>query len=219
VRFAIITPTIPGRERMLMAALATAWAQDFQDFIHVVLADGESKAREICKAANDIGMNVHFIPFANVQTNDWGTQARNMGLQMVEAEYYVFLDDDNLYYRNYLSTFEECAKRNGNPPMMAQKCHFIKRWEVEQGQNPNAHAWMVLPWHDNYETPEDRFKDHPISPVKGGWDTLNICVRHDIGKKAQFIYKYEHDFYFIEDCIKISGSKPIVAESIGGVHL
>jgi hypothetical protein len=78
---------------------------------------------------------------------------------------------------------------------------------------------MVLPWHDNYETPEDRFKDHPISPVKGGWDTLNICVRHDIGKKAQFIYKYEHDFYFIKECIKISGSKPIVVESIGGVHL
>jgi len=87
---------------------------------------------------------------------------------------------------------------------LAQRIHFLKRWEVERG-NMQSRAWMELPW--------------SIPPVKGGWDQLNACVRRDVALAVPFKGEYEQDFYFVLDCIAHCNSQPVMTEAIGGVHI
>jgi glycosyltransferase involved in cell wall biosynthesis len=199
-RFAIVTPTVAGRERLLLAALATANAQDFRDFVHLVVSDGPAND-ETKKACAFFGATLAEVE----KVGRWGYNCRNHAIQKMEpVEYYVFLDDDNLVYRGCLWALDQQAKASKNPPLIAHRIHYLKRWEVEQGRM-QSQAWMNLPWE--------------IPPVKGGWDQLNTCVRRDVALAVPFKGEYEQDFYFIQECIAFCKQQPVMTEAIGGVHI
>ena len=190
-RFAIITPTMAGRENLLLLAMASVKAQDFSDYIHIVIGDGPCpEAQRIC-----LGLGGHYLTTGEKKGN-WGADARNIGIEQGNAEYFMFLDDDNTLLRWSLQNLHQLANENSNPPLLAQRIHYYKRWDG---------GWLV----------------HPMimPPTYACWDNLNACIRKDIIKQVRFGKSYEHDLQLIKDCMAITGTEPILTANIGGIHV
>jgi hypothetical protein len=190
-RFGIITPTIPGRERLLRAAIASVQAQDFTDFEQWVVGDGPCPGAEAVCAE----MGVHYTSTPS-REGTFGASPRNRALEVGDADYFVFLDDDNLMFRTCLARFHEAAVAHGDPPLLAQKILFLPRSEE---------PFRILP--------------EVLPPVHGRWDQLCACVRGDVARRARFPSRSSNDYAYIMDCIAIADSGPLAVDSIGGVHI
>lgn len=190
-RFLVITPTIPGRESLLLVAIASVRAQDFPDVEHHVVGDGPCPGAEALCAS----MGVRYTGTPS-RLKVWGANCRNLVLDEADADYVVFLDDDNLLFRRGLAALHEAATRHDDPPLLAQKI-LMRR--------AGAEPWPVLP--------------RALPPTLGDWDSLNACVRLDVARRVRFGGEYLHDYHYIRECIRISGASPILVDEIGGVHL
>ena len=190
-RFCIVTPTIPGRERSLRAAIASAQAQDFQDFAQWVVSDGP------CPGAADVCASMG-VRFASTPKREraYGASCRNRVLDEADADYFLFLDDDNLLFRGALARLHEAALAAGDPPLLAQKIVFLPR-----------HGGGV------------RIFPEALPPRLGLWDQLCACVRGDVARRARFPSRSCNDYHYIMECINISGAVPILVDNVGGVHI
>ncbi|HEU5118999.1 MAG TPA: glycosyltransferase family A protein [Isosphaeraceae bacterium] len=189
-RFCVVTPTIPGRERLLKAAIASVQAQDFRDLQHWVVGDGPCpEAESLCAS-----LGVRFL-HTPAREDAWGSNARNLVLDQADADYFVFLDDDNLLFRHSLARLHDTAAEHRDPPLLAQRILFLPR---------TAEPYRVLP--------------ESLPPQLGQWDQLCACVRGDIARQVRFQPHYTQDYVYIQDCIAASHVQPLLVEEIGGVH-
>jgi glycosyltransferase involved in cell wall biosynthesis len=186
--FCIVTPTIPGREELLREAIRSVKSQTFRDYIHVVCGDGPSPSSEAVCAEE--GATWDCLP---EKAGYWGYACRNHVLQKYDADYFMFLDDDNVYKPDCL---EEVSKHVG-PPFIAIQIDFIARW-----MKPPA-RW-VMPGEPRVEM--------------GYFDQMNQVIRSDIAKKVKFNTKYEHDFDYASECLALSGGEMVLIRKVLGVY-
>ncbi len=102
--FSIIVRTY-NRSEFLARCLHSIAAQDFQDFEVVLVNDG----------GEPVNLNPPFpLTVINHERNMGRPYALNSGLKAATGKYIAFLDDDDIYLPNHLSTLYE-ALEAGNP--------------------------------------------------------------------------------------------------------
>lgn len=171
--------------------MASVSAQTFTDCEHIIISDGHNPESEaVCKLYSGKYLTT------GIKKGNWGADARNLGIIHASGNYLMFLDDDNLLYPWALQNLQELALKNNNPPLLAQRIHYYKRWDG---------GWIVHPM--------------VMPPTFPCWDNLNACIRSDIAKLVGFGKHYEHDLTYIKDCMGICNTEPILTDNIGGVHL
>jgi len=110
IAFSVIVTTSPGREQNLAACLALLKRQLYPPLEVLVIDDGSSHAKEICrKFEADLNLSYFW------RENDCCvSKSRNLGAKMAQEEHLVFLDSDMLLnphglaaYAEYLHEFPE----------------------------------------------------------------------------------------------------------------
>ncbi len=109
--FDIILPTI-GRPS-LFNAIQSVLEQDYQNwFLHVV-EDGTPSSFESIK---DERITIHTR--IGLPQNDYGAWARNYGICQSSSEWVAYLDCDDIYLPNHLTTLVELSKLNPEANML-----------------------------------------------------------------------------------------------------
>ena len=194
--FCVVTPTIPGRARLLRAAIRSVKAQTFKDYVHVVCGDGDNPEGEA--VTREEGATWTSIPKAG----GWGHGCRNHVVANWDANYFMFLDDDNVYKPECMEEVAKAAADNvlklGRigilPPFLAIQIDWIARW-LKPPQR-----W-VIPGEPKVE--------------KGYYDQMCSVIRSDIAKKVRFKNTYEQDFEFATECLALAGNMILVRKVLG----
>lgn len=107
-KITVIIPTF-RRPFRLMDALSSLANQQNQDFEAVVVDDGGVDVRFVVNQFRD-RMQIRLLRHAG---NRGVSAARNTGLRYARGQYVVYLDDDDAYYENHLSTLAEYLESSG----------------------------------------------------------------------------------------------------------
>ena len=94
----VLIPTF-NRKRFLPAALAGALHQSYRNIEVIVVRDGGEKVRDVIDFFNDPR-----IMFIDRQQNRGKAFSLNEGLVRSRGAYVAYLDDDDVYYPNHIST-------------------------------------------------------------------------------------------------------------------
>jgi glycosyltransferase involved in cell wall biosynthesis len=103
-RISIVTSTY-NRAEMLRRAIESVWAQDFQEWEMCVVGDcTPDHTGEVVASYNDPRLRFHNLAEKSPEGSH-GAIAKNYGIQqMARAPYIAYLDDDDAYKLNFLST-------------------------------------------------------------------------------------------------------------------
>ncbi len=115
----VITPTY-NRAGYLKQAIKSALAQTFTDFELVIVDDGSTdNTKDVVESFSDDRIRYVW------QENQDFLVARNNGIAQSSGKYLAYLDSDDLWFPNALQDMVECAKRNGDAPVvMAKSARF-----------------------------------------------------------------------------------------------
>lgn len=188
-KFCIITPTVCSHPALIYRCATSVRLQTFKDYIHVICADGPNeKARGVCGRFGDL------IIYDETEKNygHWGYGVRNYVINKYDADYYLFLDDDNYLYENCL----EVLNQHVGPPMLVFQCLYFRYWTGD---------WMVIPGQHEF--------------TKGFIDTMNTVRRQDLARKVEWEPVYEQDFHSAVKCQKIVGDDIAWIDQILGVYM
>jgi glycosyltransferase involved in cell wall biosynthesis len=99
-KISVILPTY-NRPKLLSNALESLATQTFQDFEVVIVNDGGEMSTE--KVISKWEHHLNIVPI-KLETNSGLPAARNVGIKMSRCSILAFLDDDDIFLPNHLST-------------------------------------------------------------------------------------------------------------------
>jgi len=127
-----ISVIIPAynNEKYIAETLKSLQAQSFKDFEVIIVNDGSTdNTQKIIDSFDDDRIK------SVVQENAGVSAARNRGIKEATGEYVCFLDADDLYEKNSLEGFYNCAKENDADLVLGR----IKRFD-DYHEYVNEHA-------------------------------------------------------------------------------
>ena len=137
----VIVPTYNRPER-LKSALQSILNQTFENFEIIVVNDAGSDIQDIVSSLNA----KRSVVCIRHEINKGLSAARNTGIEAARGKYIAYLDDDDLFYRNHLSTLVEFLERHpGTIAYTDANCAFQKmidgRWITFQRQVIYSKEW------------------------------------------------------------------------------
>jgi len=102
----VIIPTYNRKDRLPFAIISVL-NQTYQNFEILVINDCGDDIIEVIESLNDQRIKYFVQP-----ENKGPAAARNVGLQHAAGDYIAYLDDDDVYYPNHLSTLCEATLKN-----------------------------------------------------------------------------------------------------------
>lgn len=106
----IIMP-VYNSERFVASAIQSVLDQKYTDFELIIVDDGSSDGSgEICRNYEQTDNRVRYIH----KENGGVCSARNLGISLVRGRYLTFIDNDDIYYDNYLSKLMEKITSDGS---------------------------------------------------------------------------------------------------------
>jgi glycosyltransferase involved in cell wall biosynthesis len=102
----VIIPTY-NRPKLLSRAIQSVLTQDVENFEVIVINDSGYDVVDIIKKLDD-----DRIVYKQHSENRGLAEARNTGLKYAKGKYITYLDDDDLYYENHLSTLASFLENN-----------------------------------------------------------------------------------------------------------
>lgn len=173
--FSIVIPTY-NRASSIMDAIDSALAQDHKDFELLVVDDGsKDNTRQLVEARAETDARLKYI----FQENAERSRARNNGIEQAKGQYICFLDSDDVYLPNHLSTFYKELESRGFPVMMI----FGNPISEVDGKRVNE-----IPYKTKTGLPVESF-------IKSAVPSQTTCIHHQILKK----YKFDPNFKIGED--------------------
>lgn len=106
---AVIIPTF-NRPKFLPEAIESVQRQTFQDWRLVIVGDGSGPETEAAVAPFLDDPRITFIP----QARAGSANARNRGISETSAQLIAYLDDDNLWYPEFLARAVDCMASSPN---------------------------------------------------------------------------------------------------------
>jgi len=175
----IITPTYNRNSNILKRCFASVDTQTYYNWNHLVLVDDETVEKHIPNEVSEMfRMNREFICMGK-RTNNYGNSPRQLGIEKGLGDYFVFLDDDNVIFPNYLETMVKYLEQNVEKQMAICKIIHMGPLPAKFGDPPKV------------------LSGNP--PVLQNIDTLQVCVRKDVVKTFGWLDKgYLADGYTIE---------------------
>lgn len=161
--FSVIIP-VYNRESLLPETVDTVLAQEFDDF-ELILVDDKSTdgSLAVCEAyaRRDARVRVVALP-----ENQGRNIARNKGVEVARADWICYLDSDDFYYPNHLSTIRR---------MIAENPEF-RAFATEQTWGKEAKKYNRKRFYRDKVvfTFRDFIASNPVSPNQ-------LCHRKDIG--------------------------------------
>lgn len=103
----VITPTWQRHDLLLNRCIPSVRAQTFPKIQHVVVSDGPDPDL-------DLGPSVVFdqLPDHPEGPTDYGSRARNRGLELASGDYIAYLDDDNAYRPDHVERLVAALDEN-----------------------------------------------------------------------------------------------------------
>jgi glycosyltransferase involved in cell wall biosynthesis len=119
----IITRT-KDRPDFLEEALASVAAQDYPAIEHLVVNDGGQDVRAMVEQKRSQVRTKYFDPGAVGRC-----KAGNVGLEAAQGRWIAWLDDDDLYYPNHVSTMVAALKDCGLKVAYCDADHVLQTWD------------------------------------------------------------------------------------------
>jgi radical SAM protein with 4Fe4S-binding SPASM domain len=99
-----------NRSQLVSRAIESVLAQTCEDYELLIIDDGsEDDLQAVVQPYLSAKIFYHKIPHRGVSA------ARNFGLKQAKGEFIAYLDSDNLWHPQFLSTMEEALKNGGSP--------------------------------------------------------------------------------------------------------
>lgn len=117
IYFSIVMP-VYNKEWFVEKSILSVLEQTYGNFELIIIDDGSSdNSRKVIKAIND--ERIKYI----YQQNGGESKARNHGIRMAQYDYVAFLDSDDIWLPDFLSTMKELIIKN--PGAAAYGCSYI----------------------------------------------------------------------------------------------
>jgi glycosyltransferase involved in cell wall biosynthesis len=170
-KITVITLTRRRRE-LLKRSIASVYSQDYPGFIdHLVISDGCAETFEyLCgiESPSHRRLIPHFESRAHGEIPDdyagldliYPRIARllNIGIRIADSRWVAFLDDDNEYEPNHLSSLVDCAVRNN--------CSAVHSFRKIFRADGSPYLDHVFPWAPN---PEEGRRIYELMCSRGVW--------------------------------------------------
>lgn len=130
---------------------------------HIVLIDGDRRVEESVKEfvnSNNIKRcKVHFVSRASSDVSGVGRSSvlRNLGVQMAKNPWVAFLDDDNEWLPNHLSSLKSLASQKSSPAVYSEVALLTAK-----GKPYLERKW---PWAHSREEGEQKYRDYVAQGV------------------------------------------------------
>ena len=193
----IITPTFNRSQNIIKRCFASVDAQTYTNWNHLVLVDDEHLEPHLSSDIIHTNSKREFICMGK-RTNNYGNSPRQLGIEKGCGDYFVFLDDDNVIFPNYLETLVKYLEDNTDKSIAICKI-------IHMGPLPGR-----------FGEPPKILDGKP--PVLQNIDTLQVCVRAEVVKKLGWLDKgYLADGYSIQNWAE--NYKYGFVDEILGVHM
>ena len=124
MRVSVIIP-VYNLEKYIGRCLDSLISQDFSDYEVIVVNDGSTdNTALIC---DEYAKKYNFIKAVH-KKNGGVSSARNLGIDLAEGEYIMFVDGDDYVTSNYISTMYQCQIENPDKMIV---CNMFKKNENE----------------------------------------------------------------------------------------
>jgi glycosyltransferase involved in cell wall biosynthesis len=115
----VITPTWQRHELLMERCIQSVFAQTYDTIEHVIISDGPDQELAMI-VANDLWRRprkTRPLVFAQLPNHldepiDYGSRARNRGLDLATGDYIAYLDDDNAYRPDHIERLAEALDDN-----------------------------------------------------------------------------------------------------------
>ncbi len=173
--FSVVIPTY-NRASIITDTIQSVLQQDFKDFEIIVIDDG-SKDQTQSVIANIQDPRLHYF----YQSNKERSAARNEGIRQAKGTYICFLDSDDRYETNHLSTLYHFIEKQKNEVALFFCDHFC----LQNGKLTEA---VIAPF--DAQNPVMYFLYHPVIPAR-------VCIHHSILEK----YRFDERIVIVEDLV------------------
>lgn len=186
MRFSVIVPCYNSKNT-ISNALNSIKCQTYVDFEVIIVDDGSTdETADVCKGFARKDDRFKYI----YQENKGVSAARNLGIEYAKGDFLVFLDSDDIYSREYLSTFDALIKSYHD---------FNNFWaEYLEVKSTDHGINCESKYESSYFSTLDR---SDISPLPALWNKAfrtsivrehNIKMRENLSLGEDFIFNYEY---------------------------
>jgi glycosyltransferase involved in cell wall biosynthesis len=173
--FSVIIPSY-NRAGIITETIQSVLQQDFTDFEILLIDDGSTdQTNEVVSEIKDERLHYFF------QENKERSAARNAGIRLAKGKYICFLDSDDRYENNHLSSFFQFIQNQEASVAM----YFCDHHCVQNGKQTEA----LIPEFDPSNA-AFYFLYNPVIPAR-------VCIHHEILQK----YTFDERIVIVEDLV------------------
>lgn len=126
--FSVILPTY-NRAHAIGKAIKSLLIQDYKNWELIIIDDGsKDNTKEVVEKFNDLRIKYHY------QNNTERSVARNNGFKVTKGKYICYLDSDDEYCANHLSTFYNFLETNSFPVAMVFSNAMVIKGEISYNE-------------------------------------------------------------------------------------
>ena len=119
--FTVITP-VYNRSEIVVETILSVLNQQFSDFEYILINDASTD--DSLKVLNAFAQQDQRIRVIDLKQNEGRCFARNQGLKNAKGDWICYLDSDDLYYTDHLSTMYNSIKENADFKAFAVDQHI-----------------------------------------------------------------------------------------------
>jgi glycosyltransferase involved in cell wall biosynthesis len=175
--FSIVTPTY-NRERFLSEMIKSVQAQSFKDYEHIIVDDGSIDGSE--ELILEFAVKDERIVYIK-QENKGRCAARNVGIENSNGTYVCFLDSDDYWKPEHLTSIKKTIESNTQPGLFATGLTWFF-------QDENRIQKVSYRSRDDFQSNVEFVIANEFAPDC-------VCVHRDILK----LFKFNPDLFINED--------------------
>jgi glycosyltransferase involved in cell wall biosynthesis len=197
----VITPTFNRPFSVLKRCISSVDGQTYKNWKHLVIIDDTDNNHESHIPSNNkneiMNERRNFICLGK-RSNNYGNTPRQLGIEIGTGDYFIFLDDDNVIFPNYIETMVNYLELNKDKDLAICKIIHMGPLPTRFGEPPKV------------------LDGNP--PILQNIDTLQVCVRREVVKKFGWLDKgYLADGHSIQNWCE--NCDYVFVDEILGVHL
>lgn len=135
----VITPTWDRHELLIGRCIPSVVSQTYKEIEHVVISDGPDPLLE--KLLTNKPVVYGEVGCHDDHPNNWGSEARNYGLDVANGELIAYLDDDNAWRPEHLQKLVDAMDANPDADFAYSRMR-IHPGEYEVGSAPPSYGHL-----------------------------------------------------------------------------
>lgn len=185
-----------NEEKFIEEAIASVIAQDHINWELILVDDGSSdNSTSIAKEYARRYYSKIFYTHHPGHCNEGLSASRNLGITKAKGEFVAFLDADDVWYHNKLSSQLRTFELNPEATVLLEASQYWKSWSSENEKDVIVHVGVP---EGLYHAPELMLQLYPLgsgaAPCPSG-----IMVKRDVLERCEFEESFRGIFQMYED--------------------